>query len=343
MRFIYFVVLALFSVVDAEPLSEDLRVPAENDCKTIMDLFIVLDSSGSVGPTPFEQAKSALVDMVSRLDIGPKKVQVWVINYGSIVETPISYHNMTVTEFTKTNLIRKIKEIPYMNGVCTATGDALQEARRICNKRCRPFTDGVARVVIVFTDGDSNCGVPVGPESGSLHAVTSASVFAVGIGYDINNAELLSIATERRYVVHVSDYLQLTTAINNITVQTCGIPAFVVANVKVESDVDMNNFRYYQLDTTKLKQGRSSQEGFVEIIAHVTAGKVDVYTSTTDDNPGLNAGKRVVFRTRGAGQYYMEYINQDTERLYFSFHGLRDKNTYDFVVNWLDINGAVVG
>jgi hypothetical protein len=91
-----------------------------------MDLFIVLDSSASIGSIAFEQAKAALVDMISMLQIGAKKVQVWVINYGQIVETPIAFHNMPVLEFTKETLMRKIKYIRYMNGPCTATGDVLR-------------------------------------------------------------------------------------------------------------------------------------------------------------------------------------------------------------------------
>lgn len=343
MRFIYFVVVALFSTANAASLQEIFRAPAENNCQTIMDLFIVLDSSGSIGAPAFEQAKNSLVDMVSKLQVGPKKVQIWVINYGSIVETPISFHNMPTSEYTKESLIKKIRAIRYMDGSCTATGDALRQARTICDKHCRDFRSGAARVALVFTDGNSNCGASVGSESAFLFSSTKASVFAVGIGYGINNAELQLIATEKRYVVHVNNYLELTTAINNITVQTCGIPAFVIPNVKVESEVDLNTFRYYQVNTMELRQSQKSQGGFVEITSHVTDGAVEVYTSTTEANPGPKTGKRAVLRTRGADQYYVEFIEQGTDRLYFSFHGLREKNEYDFVVEWTDMNGGIIG
>jgi uncharacterized protein YegL len=316
----------------------------ESDCKTIMDLFIVLDSSGSIGAGAFEQAKSALVDLVSMLQIGPKKVQVWVINYGQTVETPISFNNMPVSEFTKENLMQKIREIRYMNGPCTATGDALLEAKNICDKRCRGFHEGVPRVALVLTDGFSNCGAKVGTASSELGHVTKATVFAVGIGAGINNAELNTIATEKKYVLHVNNYLDLTTAINSITIQTCGIPAFVVLNVKVESSVPSNTYRYYQLDTEEILQGyRSDQGGFVQIITNVLQGKVEVYTSTTDSNPGPKSGKRVQFQARGAEQYYIEHIEQDVPRLYFSFYGVAATNDYNFVVDWLDMDGGMIG
>jgi uncharacterized protein YegL len=309
-----------------------------------MDLFIVLDSSGSIGPVAFEQAKSALVDLVSRLQIGPKKVQVWVINYGSTVQVPIAFHNMPLSEFTKENLIRKIQDVPYMNGPCTATGDALHEVQKICDKSCRAHHEGASRVALVLTDGYSNCGTNVGIASADLLHITKASVFAVGVTSGINNAELQTIATDPKYVIHVNNYLDLTTVINSITIQTCGIPAFVVTNVKVENEVPSNTYRYYQLDTMELlRQNRNSPGGFIQIITNVFQGKVELYTSTTDANPGPTSGQRVQFQTRGAEQYHIEHIEKDVARFYFSFYGVQTTNEYDFVVYWLDMDGNLIG
>lgn len=345
MRFDYLFVFVFISGITANPLEDALQLRDESNCRTLMDLFIVLDSSGSIGAIAFEQAKSALVDLVSKLQIGPKKVQVWVINYGEVVETPILFHNMPLSEFTKENLMNRIKTIRYMDGSCTATGDALAEARRICGRFCRGLQEGVSRVALVLTDGNSNCGASVGVESSSLNHISKASIFAVGIGYAINNAELLSIASDRRYVMHVSNYLDLTTIINNITVQTCGIPAFVIPNVKVESEVPSDTYRFYQLDTAELIQGSgSAQGGYIEILANVYQGQIDVYTSTTDPNPKYGSGKRVQFQTRGTDQYYIEYIDpNDAAKFYFSLHGLQQTNRYDFVIRWLDMQGGLIG
>ncbi|CAF2839011.1 unnamed protein product [Rotaria sp. Silwood2] len=344
MRLLCVLIVTLLAALAAGNLLGRLKERAENNCKTIMDLFIVLDSSGSIGSASFERAKSALVELVSMLQIGPKKVQVWVINYGQIVETPIVFHNMPMSEFTKENLIQQIKNIQYMNGACTATGDALKEARTICDKKCRGLYEGVSRVVLVLTDGNSNCGAAVGIESTNLLHITKASVFAVGIGSAINNAELQTIATDKKYVMHVDNYLTLTTVINSITVQTCGIPAFVIPNVKVESEVPSNTYRYYQVDTTELIQNKMNNEGgFIEIIANVLQGKVEVYTSTTETNPGPHTGQRARFQTRGAQQYYIEHIEENTARLYFSFYGVETTNEYDFVLHWLDMNGGLIG
>ncbi|CAF2068448.1 unnamed protein product [Rotaria magnacalcarata] len=343
MRLFTLVFVTILTTLAAGNVLERSQKPAENDCKTIMDFIIVLDSSGSIGSLAFEQAKAALIELVSSMQIGPKKVQVWAINYGQTVEVPIAFHNMPMSEFTKAKLIQQIKNIRYMNGPCTATGDALKEARQICGDKCRRLSEGASRVALVLTDGNSNCGASVGVESTNLLHITKVSVFAVGIGAAINNAELHAIATDKKYVMHVSNYLNLSAAINSITVQTCGIPAFVIPNVKVESEVPSNTFRYYQLDTTEFHQKRNNQGGFIEITATILLGKVEVFTSTTDTNPGSNTGKHVQFQTRGTQQYYIEYIEENTPRLYFSFFGVQATNEYDFVVNWLDESGVLIG
>ncbi|CAF1137568.1 unnamed protein product [Adineta ricciae] len=119
-------------------------------------------------------------------------------------------------------------------------------------KHCRSLGEGTSRVVLVLTDRYSNCGTRVAPQSDLLLSVSRASVFTIGVGGSVNNAELLQIANEKKYVMHVQSHHDLISTVNNITVYTCGIPAFVVTNVGVHTSVPNNIFRYYQVDTTEL-------------------------------------------------------------------------------------------
>jgi hypothetical protein len=48
-----------------------------------LDLVLAIDSSGSIGASNFNIAKSALVSMIDKLNIGPTKVRVGIINYSS--------------------------------------------------------------------------------------------------------------------------------------------------------------------------------------------------------------------------------------------------------------------
>ncbi|UJR32456.1 hypothetical protein I4U23_019918 [Adineta vaga] len=291
--FLFLSIFTILSALAAVWLLEGLRTPSESNCDTIIDLFVVLDSSGSIGVNALEEAKNALVNLVSMLDIGPKKAQVCVITYGQVVETSISCHNTPISEFTKTKLIQRIKTILYMNGDCTATGDALQVARHLYDKNCRSLKEGTSRVALVLADGYSNCGTKFRPEADIFFSKNKASIFAIGVGKGIHNAELHLIASEKRHVMHVNNYIDLIAAMNIITIHTCGIPGFVLRNVKVETSASTNR-------------------GFIEIIANV--------------HPGPDSGQNVQFQTRGSELYYMEYIEQNTSRFYFSV----------YVVQWFD-------
>ena len=54
-----------------------------NCAQSALDFVLVIDSSGSIGASSFNDAKNALVAMVQNLNIGPRKIRVGVINYSS--------------------------------------------------------------------------------------------------------------------------------------------------------------------------------------------------------------------------------------------------------------------
>jgi hypothetical protein len=56
---------------------------ASNCSQSALDFVLVIDSSGSIGESNFNDAKNALVAMVQNLNIGPRKIRVGVINYSS--------------------------------------------------------------------------------------------------------------------------------------------------------------------------------------------------------------------------------------------------------------------
>jgi len=249
-----------------------------------------------------------------------------------------------VTNFTIQMLNQKIRGLPYI-GSNTATGDALREARNICDKTCRPFHEGAARSVVVLTDGHSNEGSPVKPEADALAHITKANIFAVGIGTGINKAELDMIASKPQYVLQLADYKQLTHVINNITLRACDMPVFVMPNVKVESEVSAKNYRYYQLDTS-LSMGRSNGQGiFITVDTVIRKGHTRVFTSTTDTNPHEGTGREIQdpLSRSDYEQSYMEYVEPNTPTFYFSILGVDPTNQYELVTRIFDLNGISIG
>jgi hypothetical protein len=76
MRSCFLSVLTVLSSVMGQSLLECLQAHPGIDCKPAMDLFILLDSSDSVGHTAFEQANDAIIDLVFRFDTVPTNVEL---------------------------------------------------------------------------------------------------------------------------------------------------------------------------------------------------------------------------------------------------------------------------
>jgi uncharacterized protein YegL len=307
-------------------------------CDNILDLIIVLDSSGSIAPADFAKAIEAMKTLASLLKIGPKKVMVTVINYSTDVQVPITFADMKLSTFTIQWLMNKIGTIQHLKSG-TDTAKALFEAKKICDATCRPFQEGVARSVVVFTDGQSNSPLETAKQAASLRDLTQANIYSVGIG-GYNLVELKAIASNPMYVFTMANYQQLTVLINEITNKTCMMPAFVEPNVKVDTEVPANTYRYYRMDTSKL---RSGQGGFFELTTNVRTGSTRVFTSATNTNPQAGSSREATPELKGTEQHYLEYIEPGTPKYYFSVLGVAPINEFDFTPRLLDINGGTIG
>ncbi|CAF1573979.1 unnamed protein product, partial [Didymodactylos carnosus] len=317
------------------------------NCQTILDLILIVDDSGSVAVSDFERAKSAMANLTERLNIGPHRVHISIIKYSTTVEDSYIF-SKTGTNQLKGAIVNVIKNLKYTGG-STATGDAISRARQICDRECREKTEAIPRAVVLFTDGNSNTGKPVGQESALLREQTKATVFAVGIGSGINELELQLIATKpyETYVLRLSNYLQLTQVINEVTIIACKVPAFIEVGVVYKSEVEQNTYRFYQAEIKGLRNGMG---GFMETAVNVTAGDVKVYTSLTEPNPtsdnsrqAIAEGKRQQQDGKSTVDIYIEYIPPGSTKFYTSFKGLNNQNKYTFKSKITDLNGGVIG
>ena len=83
------------------------------ECQTRgIDLIFVLDSSGSVGSSNFQNVRSFVSNLVSQLEIGPDNTQVGLINFGS--STRIEFHLNTHQD--SSSLLQAIANILYTGG-----------------------------------------------------------------------------------------------------------------------------------------------------------------------------------------------------------------------------------
>ncbi|UJR21164.1 hypothetical protein I4U23_024263 [Adineta vaga] len=301
------------------------HVHGANQCEAFIDLTLIIDSSNSVPEDHFEQGKNALLDLVSRLNVGVEKAGVALLNFA----TNVSLSAITdVYEFDRTELLQQIAALPRL-ATNTATGEALALAKSYCEARCRQTDRAIPRVFAIFTDGHSNTGRAPIPVAQAIRASPiEGTIFAVGIGNigPDGDAELLGIAGDSDYVMNIDSYLDLARVTNAITERMCEFPAFVIPNTKVNVEVSSNSSRYFKMHTVK-------KNAFFEIEFDNREGQAIVYTSTKNKKPTSYTSRSITPRTAINGKKtYTTFVPADSKNFYFSVKGTGKINKSDFIV-----------
>lgn len=171
-------------------------------CRTApTDLVFILDGSYSVGPENFEIVKKWLVNITKNFDIGPKFIQVGVVQYSDypVLEIPLGSHK------SGENLMAAMESIHYLGGN-TRTGKAIQFALDYLFAKSSRF---LTKIAVVLTDGKSQDEVKDAAEAARDSKIT---LFAVGVGSETEDAELRAIANKpsSTYVFYVEDYIAIS-------------------------------------------------------------------------------------------------------------------------------------
>ena len=179
-------------------------------------MYFVMDHSGSVGDSNYQQMKKFVYNISKEFTIGPNDTQVGVISYGS---DPIAQFYLNAYH-DKSALLTAINNLPYIGGG-TNTASAIDLLRTEGFTSANGGRSGVPHVAIVITDGRSNSYSQTVAAAASAHN-EGIIMFAVGIGgYNLN--ELNAIASKPSYVFTLSgfDSMQLDALHTNITKEVC--------------------------------------------------------------------------------------------------------------------------
>uniref|UniRef100_A0A8C1WJX8 Integrin, alpha 1 n=1 Tax=Cyprinus carpio TaxID=7962 RepID=A0A8C1WJX8_CYPCA len=122
--------------------------PTVRECKQDMDIVIVLDGSNSI--YPWYPITDFLVKFLEKIDIGP--AQVGLMSYGDSVS-----HNVSLNQFNnKNDLLKEAANILQKTGLKTMTALAIDTARKEAFTAERGARQGVKKVMVVVTDGESH-------------------------------------------------------------------------------------------------------------------------------------------------------------------------------------------
>lgn len=303
------------------------QVSSQDVCPAALDLVFIVDSSGSIGLSSYNEAKTAMKAMVDRFNIGENNALIGLINYSSIVETVLGF--ILKQQFWSQDLVKsKIDSMQYLSE-WTATGDALYAARTSIFSTTRGI---VPRLAIVFTDGQSNLGRAVAAEAQALKD-EGVDIFAVGIGSGINDAELDTIASipKSTYKLHISGYDALYGAINKITQIACETNAFIPLFTIIDVNTPLNQQKYYQANLENFDKG-----GYAQILVKHNTGRTNFYYSTVDKNPKTSNpfGRSTTLTNTNE---YLVFIPAGTPRLFLTAHGIENLNKSQFEVKFFSL------
>uniref|UniRef100_UPI00398EC206 collagen alpha-1(XXI) chain-like n=1 Tax=Pristiophorus japonicus TaxID=55135 RepID=UPI00398EC206 len=178
-------------------VDDDVR----SSCRTAPnDLVFILDGSFSVGPENFEIVKNWIINISSSFEIGTTFTQVGVIQYSDdpLLEIPLEKYR------SNEDLMKAMEAILYRGGN-TRTGKAITFGVNDVFATSTRAANAVTKVAIVLTDGKSQDDVKNSAEEARKKKII---LFAIGVGQEIEDAELQAIANKpsSTYVFYVEDY-----------------------------------------------------------------------------------------------------------------------------------------
>ena len=245
-------------------------------CQSYPDIVFVIDSSGSIGAFPFQQALNFTANLVSEFRIGKDFTRIGVITYNSYV---ITSEQIELNRFyDASELSAAIRGIYYTDGY-TQTGRAIQYATdTMFNTSNGARNDGRSKLGIVLTDGRSHDDV-IGPSDAARNA--SINLIAIGIGDGIDVNELLAIAGSPEQVYFVDMFVDLPSFSASIETASCLSPVSLEVGDTLSTEVVDGEVRYLSLTATPGDN--------YTLHINVMDGGVVVYGSLVTAMPGPDA------------------------------------------------------
>ncbi|XP_055863252.1 collagen alpha-5(VI) chain-like [Biomphalaria glabrata] len=182
-----------------------------------LELGIVLDSSSSIRGSDFVKGITFLQDYLQQFDIGSDTMRVSIIPFAKGIYTNNAFNLTTYT--TKEDVISAIGRITHEKGLYTDTGKGIKYMREVQlnDEVVRP---GVIKIGLVITDGNSQDSKITAAEAEAARD-SGIVMFAVGVGNEIGDRELLNIAGDMSRVAKVDNYDQLNSIIKSLANMTC--------------------------------------------------------------------------------------------------------------------------
>ena len=245
-------------------------------CNRSIDAVFLLDESGSVSSSDFLRAKNFVSSVLRSFPddhIGGTNGTRFGLSAFSSSYRSIFYLS---TYSTKSQYLRAIDRVTQRSGG-TRLGSALYSVLRIqftVLRGLRPETEGLPRILIVLTDGESSDSVATPAKNIRNQNIV---VYAIGIGgYDLT--QLTQIASSPAHVIQLGSFFDLDDFAATLTASTCNEPQPVSLRKKISGNVQKSSFQYYKFNI-------SDRGSNLKVELSDTQGKTLMYASRDNPHP----------------------------------------------------------
>ncbi|XP_053456555.1 collagen alpha-6(VI) chain [Nycticebus coucang] len=176
------------------------------------DIYLLIDGSGSIQATDFQEMKSFLSEMVGMFSIGPHKVRVGAVQYADSWDLEFEINKYP----NRQDLAKAIENIRQMGGN-TNTGTALNFTLGLLQKAKKQRGNKVPRHLVVLMTGTSVDSVL---EPADRLREEQVRVHAIGVK-EANHTQLREIAGEEKRVYYVHDFDALKNIRNQVVQEIC--------------------------------------------------------------------------------------------------------------------------
>lgn len=189
------------------------------NCDKKMNMVILLDKSGSIKRRNFRKMQVFTKELAEVMPISFDETHVAVVCFTHIVREEWNFGSNKAKNLAAFR--EAIDGIRYRQEGGTRTDLALEQAYKTFKSVDVERRD-ILQVVLVITDGRTEDGSKPYPEVLKPFKDKGIKTIAVGIGRNIDYAELEAIAMNKREnVVHLKKFDDLTNRINDIVEKCC--------------------------------------------------------------------------------------------------------------------------
>ncbi|XP_044531619.1 collagen alpha-3(VI) chain [Gracilinanus agilis] len=179
------------------------EIPKDITAQESADLIFLIDGSDKTGSAHFAAIRDFLVNLLERLSIGARQIQVGVVQYSNGPRTAFSLNSYS----TKADVLDAVKALRVIGGEETNVGAALDFVveNHFTQAGGSRAEEGVPQVLVLISGSQSTDDIRDG-----VVALKQASIFSFGLGAQgADRAELQHIATDENFVFTTPEFRSL--------------------------------------------------------------------------------------------------------------------------------------